>query len=514
MKAVIYARYSSDNQREESIEAQTRAIKDYAKRNNINIIKTYADEAKTATIDNRPQFLDMIKDSKSGEFELVLVHKLDRFARNRYDSAFYRKELQKNGVKLISITENLDDTPEAIILESVLEGMAEYYSKNLAREVMKGMRETAYKGRHTGGLPPLGYDVTDGEYKINEEESKAVKIIFNMYSEGHKYPEILSKLNKEGYRTKRGKEFAKNSLNSILQNEKYIGNYVFNKVASKDPDGKRNNHKYKTESEIIRIDDAIPAIVDKDTFNKVQERLNKNRKHSERAGKKSKVVYLLSGIIFCGECGHKMVGGRKRAGRNKTYYARYECSHRKNKKDCKGKSISKEYVEDKVLNQFQDFFTEKEINKLVDKVYNSAIEKINQSGSELKYYEKKLDEIQKEIDNIVNAIAAGMFHNSMKEKMDKLEDDKNRIQKQLNESRLKINSQLPNKKDIKKHLQDIKGVLSLDENKQKNIIQRHVRKVIIYEELIKTEFEFVDANGGGGAYPIASTNIKEYRKTN
>lgn len=160
VKAVIYARYSSDMQREESIEAQTRAVRDFAQHNDILIVNEYIDRAKSATTTDRPQFQQMLADSANGGFDLVLVHKLDRFARNRYDSIGCRMELKKNGVSLILVLEQFDsDSPESIITESVLEAMAEYYSLNLAREVRKGQRENAYKSMWTGGLPPYGYDV-------------------------------------------------------------------------------------------------------------------------------------------------------------------------------------------------------------------------------------------------------------------------------------------------------------------------------------------------------------------
>lgn len=174
LRGAAYSRYSSDNQREESIDAQLYEIKEYAKANNISIVKIYVDEAKTATTDNRPGFLRMINDSKKGLFDVILVHKLDRFARNRYDSAFYKRELKLAGVKLISITEKLDDSPESVILESLLEGMAEYYSKNLAREAMKGLKENARNCKHNGGVPPLGLDVDPEtkQYKISENPKK------------------------------------------------------------------------------------------------------------------------------------------------------------------------------------------------------------------------------------------------------------------------------------------------------------------------------------------------------
>lgn len=221
VRAVIYARFSSDNQRDESIDAQLRAIRDYAKKNDIIIVSVYIDRAKSAMTDNRPEFLNMVRDAKEGQFDAVLVHKLDRFARNRQDSIGYRLELKRHGVSLISILEYLDESPESIILGSVLEAMAEYYSKNLSREVRKGMNENAIKGLHTGGLPPLGYDV-DPETKklvINEKEADAVRLIFQMFNEGNGYMKIIKELNRQGYKTKTGIGFGKNSIHSIVRNE-------------------------------------------------------------------------------------------------------------------------------------------------------------------------------------------------------------------------------------------------------------------------------------------------------
>ncbi len=159
INAVCYARFSSDNQRNESIDAQIRAIKKYALEKNINIIDFYIDRCKTGTNDDRPEFIRMIKDSEKGIFDYVLVHKLDRFSRNRYDSAIYRKKLKDNNISLISVMENLDGSPESILLESLIEGVNEYYSENLSREIKKGLNENALKCLHNGGTPPFGFDV-------------------------------------------------------------------------------------------------------------------------------------------------------------------------------------------------------------------------------------------------------------------------------------------------------------------------------------------------------------------
>ncbi|MDY4950438.1 MAG: recombinase family protein [Clostridium cadaveris] len=266
LKAAIYARYSSDNQREESIEAQIRAINQYAKANNIRIVKTYIDEAKSAKTDDRPNFTRMIKESSLELFNMIIVQKLDRFARNRYDSAFYKKKLKDNSVKVVSVLEHLDDSPESIMLESVLEGMAEYYSVNLAREVMKGMKETALQCKHTGGTPALGYDLNkDKTYKINESEAKIVQKIFKMYSDGNSYNTIIDTLNNDGYRTKRGNLFGKNSLYDILRNERYTGVYIYNRSSS-ETNGKRNSHAYKPDDEVIKIKGGMPQIISYDVW--------------------------------------------------------------------------------------------------------------------------------------------------------------------------------------------------------------------------------------------------------
>ena len=184
LRAAAYARFSSDMQREESIDAQLRAIQDYAQRNNALIVEEYVDRAHTATTDQRPEFQRMIADAKRGAFNLVIVHKLDRFSRNRYDSIIYRRELKIVGVELRSVLENIDGSPESILLESLLEGMNEFYSRNLAREVQKGKCENALQAKHVGGIPPLGYTVNPKTLLLEKEpfESQAVQLIFRLNS--------------------------------------------------------------------------------------------------------------------------------------------------------------------------------------------------------------------------------------------------------------------------------------------------------------------------------------------
>ena len=510
IRAAAYARYSSDNQREESIDAQLRYIREYCEKNNIQLVKIYTDEARSATTDNRPGFLQMIKDSSIGLFGAVIVHKLDRFSRDRYDSAFYKRQLKKNGVRLISVLENLDDSPESIILESVLEGMAEYYSRNLGREVLKGMRETALQCKHTGGKPPLGYDVApDKTYVIKENEARAVRLIFDMYSTGKGYGDIINVLNKEGYKTKTGRHFGKNSLHEILKNEKYRGVYIFNRTERKS-DGKRNHHKSKNEDETIRIEGGMPRIIDDETWKAVQERMRKNKLGP--GAHKAKEVYLLSGLIYCGKCGGAMVGNRRHSGRNKTLYITYECSTRKRTKECNMKDIKKDFAENAVIEHLEkNVFSPEAIEKLTAKISEYAASQSKEINRDIKTFTDQLAGVQTEINNIVNAIAAGMFHPSMKEKMDELEAKKTSLTIKLEEAKLQAQTHAPTKDMILRYLQKDADIKNKSPEEQKCIIQTYIKKVTVYENKIDID-TIVDLNGGGEPYQFKSTiNIENYR---
>ena len=343
-KAVAYARFSSELQRSESIDAQLRAIKKYAADNKLMLIGEYIDLAKSGKNADRPKFQEMIHDSKNGMFDTIIVHKLDRFARNRYDSVRYRHKLNSNGVQILSVLENYDsNSPEGVLMESLYEGMNEYYIRNLSREIMKGLKENAYKAKFTGGIPPLGYSI-DNElnYIINESEAIIIRIIFEMIDSGNGYGEVIKRLNNLGYTTKTGKSFGKNSIYSILKNTKYNGTYEFNTTPSRDLNGHRNSHARKCDSEVIRVEDAIPSIISKDIFNNVQNLMNSRKRQNGAAS--AKEVYLLSGKIFCGNCGMAYTGHRK-FNNQKRKYVVYSCGTNQRKKECNSSYIRKDHIE-------------------------------------------------------------------------------------------------------------------------------------------------------------------------
>lgn len=497
-KAAVYARFSSDNQRDESIDAQVRAVEDYAQKNSIEIIKIYVDKAKSATSDKRPEFQKMIKDSELGIFDTLIVHKLDRFSRNKYDSAVYKRKLKVNGIRLISVTENLDGSPESIILESVIEGMAEYYSQNLAREVMKGMRESAYQCKHLGGIPPLGYDVDNNKkYVINEKEAEVVRKIFELYVNGYGYGQIIEYMNNHGYKTKKGREFGKNSIYGILYNEKYSGIYIFNRSSKKDAFGRRNTHSSKNKNDIIRVEGGIPTIITKDIYEKAREMMA-SRKRAPGANK-AKEIYLLQGIIVCGHCGYAMQGNRRKP-KNKPLYISYRCGCRKQKGTCDNKEIRKEYIEEFVLSELEKhILNNNAIPILVDKI-NRHIENQTTTGrADLKRMQKELKEVKEQIDNIVSAITKGLFHEEFKVKMDELHNKKNKLELNIRELESKSHAPTISEEQIRNLFSMFRSfVMERNLPECKKFIQNYVNKVIVYKDhvevIFNVAFDFLEKN--------------------
>ena len=409
--AWAYCRFSSDHQREESIDAQIRAIRDYCDRNRITLEKIYRDEAKSATTDDRPSFQQMFSDIKEYPCDLIIVHKLDRFSRDRYDSAFYKRKLKERGIRLVSVLENIDGSPESIILESVLEGMSEYYSRNLAREVQKGKKETAYKCLHNGGVPPIGYIVDDaGKYHVDPIESKWVIKAYEMKASGRSYMEIASYLNGIGARTRRGQRFTKNSFHDLFKNEKYKGVYVYNRASSKIA-GKRNNHLNKSDDDIIRIEGGIPRIISDELWNEVNMQMTDRTMNARH---KARRTYLLSGIIYCGECGSPMSGNARKAGRNKTEYVTYDCNRRHRERTCRAKSINKKYIEELVISHLEnEFFTQENAQQLSQRIFDLQMQRKAEVTPEIAALKAELASKRKEMNNIIESIKKGAFKDWM-----------------------------------------------------------------------------------------------------
>ena len=265
LNAVIYARFSSDMQREESIDAQVRACKAYAKSKGYTVVKEYVDEAKSgrSTL-TRDAYNQMMADAMENKFDVIIFHKIDRNSRNELNYFIFKDKLEKLGIRYEYAAQPIDAaTAEGQMMETVMVGMAAYYSRNLAKEIKKSMNENAYKAIFNGGYAPLGYKIVDKHYVIDEKEAEAVRLIFNLYLDGKGYGEICLALAARGYTTRSGKNFPKNSLHDILRNERYMGTYTFNRVPKTK---RRNSHSYARPNDFISIPDAIPAIVSKVYF--------------------------------------------------------------------------------------------------------------------------------------------------------------------------------------------------------------------------------------------------------
>lgn len=489
VRAVAYTRFSSDMQREESIEAQLRAIEEFSTKQGFELIATYADRGISGTTDNRPDFQCMIEDAKQGNFDVVLVHKLDRFARNRADSAIYRKELAKNNVKLISVLENFDDTPEGVILQSVIEGYNEYYSKNLRREVMKGLKENALSCRHTGGTPCLGYDVDRSSMKlvINEFEAEAVRLIFKMYIDGAGYTSIIDELNHRGFKTKRGAAFGKNSLYEILRNEKYSGVYVYNKAAAKDSNGKYNRHKSKSEADIIRIDGGVPQIISKEDFDIVQKKMAERRKRT--AAFKARHEYLLSGKIVCGECGSSYAGMARKANDSHPLYISYRCTKKNGAVKCSNPEVQRDLIESLVLQKLADsVFDEAVLPELLSKYNSYAASKNTSLQAEINGLKNRMTAVDKGIENIVNVVM-NTGSAALSEKLSGLEKERETLRQALRKAEQQQKNMGINKCQLRSAFRVAKqmmkdGTLA----NKKAIINQYVNKVIVFKDKIEVEY--------------------------
>ena len=402
MKAVIYARYSSDSQREESIEGQIRECTEYANRNDITILSTYIDRALSARTADRPEFQRMIRDSERQLFDVVLVYKLDRFSRDRYDSAHYKRILKKNGVRVLSAKENISDGPEGIILESMLEGYAEYYSAELSEKIHRGQKENALKGKNNGGGIPLGYVLNKETQKLEIDPLTAplVSEIFTRYADGETIRSIVEDFNSRGLKTRKGKPFKLNSFGSILKNRKYIGEYSYQGIV---------------------IPGGVPAIVPEDLFERVQQRMEKNKRAPAKA--KAHEDFLLTTKLFCGKCERMMVGesGTSRTG-DKHYY--YKCGSAKRKLGCNKKAVKKDWIERVVIRLTVDRVLQaEEMNRIANKIVAMQ----DAENLTLPALRKQLADTEKGIENMLNAIQMGVLTQSTKERLESLEKQRDEL---------------------------------------------------------------------------------------
>lgn len=397
----------------------------------------------------------MIKDSEKGKFDTLLLYTIDRFARNRYDSAMYKAKLKKNGVKLIYVKQPISQEPEGIILESVLEGYAEYYSENLSRSVKRGLKENALQLKASGSMP-LGYQRDETcHYAIEPMGAKIVREVFELYAQGLSAPEIVAHCNAHGYKTSRGKDFVKNSIPTILRNDKYIGTYRYMEVVQ---------------------ENVIPPIIDKNLWETVQSRLTHN--FSCRAKNKAKEDFLLTPKLFCGHCGSLMTGetGTSHTGKIHRYY---KCNCRKYKNGCNKQNEKKEPLEELIVKHTVDTVLTDENIELIATKTMGLIEKDFADTSYLTGLQINMKETNKKITNIMKAIEQGIITPTTKARLEELEQERDTLIAEISVEEMKKPSL--SKERIMYWLTSFKDGSLKDENYKRHIVDTLINSVYLYD---------------------------------
>jgi len=484
MNVVKYARYSSHSQTVQSIEGQLKVCREYAERNGMTVIREYVEEAVSGTTDDRPVFQQMIRDSSTGAFSGVIVYQLDRFARNRYDSAIYKHMLKKNGVRVYSAKENIAEDASGILIEGVLEAMAEYYSAELSQKIKRGMEINVTKGKATGGNVALGFKLDENKrFVIDEEGAAIVRLVFEMYANGKSIIEICRYLNSKGYKTSRGVAFNKNSLRVMLRNKRYLGIYT-----------------YKGEETDVRI----PQIIPNELFERVQMMLEKNKKAPARA--KAKAKYLLTTKMFCGHCKEPMTGESGTSKTGKMYHY-YKCVLARQKK-CTKKPVRKEYIEDLVVAQCRQLLTDENIDKIVKEVM--AIYEKEQASSEMNRLKKVLKELERKKTNLINAIAESdseTVRRPLYEHLEKLEGEKENIEALIAQEQMKqIRLTEP---EVRFFLTQLKKGDINDEKYRETLVNIFVNAIYLYDDKITYIF-----NSSGRAVTFEQSLIEEIEARN
>ena len=398
--AVIYARYSSHNQTENSIEAQVAEAKQYAKRKKYNVVEVFADRAKTGTNDNREQFQRMLSATDKKNFSVIIVWKVDRFGRNREEIALNKYRCKRNGVRVEYVAENISDGPEGVILESVLEGFAEYYSRQLSQNSKRGIRNVALKGGYTGGKPPYGYNIIDGKYVVNESEAKKIKAVFKMFASGLNFSEIAQKLDLQYY-----------NIRIYLSFKSYYDG-VYRRAG-------------------VEVANIIPPIITKEEFDAVQVRLNSYTK------RKKPGEYILTGKIYC-KCGAKFTGC---CSDPKYKYYRSTCK-------CAGHlmRIPKEAIEASTRQQALDILrSDESIGSLVTAVHTRLVERTKALSSQVT--KESLTSRRK---RLLDAYEKGVMEmNELSERLAALDETL---------AKLSNVPEVPSKAEIEKYLLEIKNI--------------------------------------------------------
>lgn len=455
-KAVIYARFSSSKQREESIEGQVRECNAFAEREGYTVVKIYADRSITGRTDKRPEFQRMIDDASRRTFDTVLIYKYDRFARDRYAFAVYEYKLAKYDINVISIREPVGDGAASVIFKSMLQGMAEWYSLDLSEKITRGMTENALKGRWASGGIPVGYK-RDADKKLVLDEKRApyVAKIFEMFLQGERYVDITAYLNGNGVTNSKGRPFNAGSYIRILTNPVYKGVFRWKNVV---------------------IEDGVPALISKDVFDAVQHKLVADKRRGINVVKSDK--YLLTPNIICAECGGAMNGMSGKNHDGDMYYY-YVCANKRAKKTrCQIKPIPRDELEDAVFEHVCKVLADEETRQLIaDQVMEVATAHKDEVLANMKRNHRRL---RNTIDNYAAAIAQGAISGTIIENLNKAEEELQQLDIDIAKRELLAK---PTAVSREKVLFYLDRIARLAKGKAKEEIFRSIIKNVLVEKL-------------------------------
>ena len=467
MDVVIYARYSSDRQTEQSIEGQLKECYAYAKRNNYAVVSEYIDRAISDTTDHRPEFLRMIADSDKKCFQAVLVYQLDRFARNRCDSAIYKSKLKKNGIRVLSVRENISDDASGVLMEALLEGMAEYYSVELSQKIRRGMDINAEKCLCTGGNVALGFYVdSEKHFQINPSTAPVVQKIFEMYVGGKTMAEIIRYLNAQHIKTSYGNEFNKNSINRILRNKRYIGVYTYRGT---------------------EIPDGLPRIISDDLFYEAQDMMNKKKKAPARA--KAHESYILSTKLFCGYCKSAMTGVSGKGKMGKKYFY-YQCVTNRKDKSCKKGTVKKSYIEELVITETRKLLTRDNIDKIASEVVRLCEQERNTDN--LKRLKKLLKENERATENLFKALESGQLIDILAERISQKKKEHDDLERQIFME--KTQNTVPTVNEIRFFLNQFRKGDINDAKYRQALVDTFVNKIYLYDDKMTVLYNTQDSH--------------------
>lgn len=473
--AVVYARYSSHAQGEQSIEGQLDAARKYAALKGYKIVEEYIDRAITGRTDQRASFQQMIADSAKKKFGVVITWKVDRIGRNREEVTLNKYRLKQHGVHVEYVAESLPEGNEAVILEAVLEGMAEYYSLQLSENVQRGMRNLAQKGLHGGGGVPYGYKVApDKHYELDPIASEIVRSIFNDCVAGKTTDEIRDSLNARGIKNGRGNAFCRSNIAHILHNPRYKGIYQFMGVT---------------------IEGGMPAIVSQEVWDQAQAQLAHNQKTPVKSWTYSD--YLLSGKIVCGECGSPWQG-ESCTNREGIKYYYYVCGSKKNKnKDvtCSLKRISAYGLDDLVKKKIAELLDNEDTLSFIAERAYSFYAADRSDAAALESVKSQLSENERATRNIMKAIEAGVAIKTFAARLEELEAERENLELSLAQlqalEKLKLTPEM-----ILFYLVKMKENLSGNTESYQQLIHTFIHRILIYKDKIVIEFNFMNPDGG------------------